>query len=173
MIVHPIRVFKRFTAQSFYKLMSLMGVNSVYNHADFRLMSNRAVKQLGNYKERNLFLRGLVPLIGYQTSCVFYARKERMAGESKYPLKKMLSFAFDGITSFSIKPISLITFLGTVVIIISIIMMTYTFYGYFTGTTVSGWSSLMISIWLLGGVQLLSIGVIGQYINICRGKRET
>ncbi len=157
--------FKRFTAQSFYKLMSLMGVNSVYNHADFRLMSNRAVKQLGNYKERNLFLRGLVPLIGYQTSCVFYARKERMAGESKYPLKKMLSFAFDGITSFSIKPISLITFLGTVVIIISIIMMTYTFYGYFTGTTVSGWSSLMISIWLLGGVQLLSIGVIGQYIG--------
>lgn len=157
--------FKRFTAQSFYKLMSLMGVNSVYNHADFRLMSNRAVKQLGNYKERNLFLRGLVPLIGYQTSCVFYARKERMAGESKYPLKKMLSFAFDGITSFSIKPISLITFLGTVVIIISIIMMIYTFYGYFTGTTVSGWSSLMISIWLLGGVQLLSIGVIGQYIG--------
>lgn len=157
--------FKRFTAQSFYKLMTLMGVKSVYNHADFRLMSCRAVEQLGKYKERNLFLRGIVPLIGYKTSCVYYARKERMAGESKYPLKKMLSFAFDGITSFSIKPISLISFLGMFAIIISIFMMIYTIYGYFTGTTVSGWSSLMVSIWFLGGVQLLSIGVIGQYIG--------
>lgn len=157
--------FKRFTAQSFYKVMALMGVKSVYNHADFRLMSNRAVKQLSNYKERNLFLRGLVPLIGYNTTCVYYARKERQAGESKYPLKKMISFAFDGITSFSIKPISFITFLGIIIVFISIIMMLYTIYGHFTGKTVSGWSSLMISIWLIGGVQLLSIGVIGQYIG--------
>lgn len=145
--------------------MALMGVKSVYNHANFRLMSNRAVKQLSNYKERNLFLRGLVPLIGYETSCVYYARKERQAGESKYPLKKMISFAFDGITSLSIKPISLITFLGVLVIFVSVVMMLYTLYGYFTGQTVSGWSSLMISIWLIGGVQLLSIGVIGQYIG--------
>lgn len=157
--------FKRFTAQSFYKMMSFMGVKSVYNHADFRLMSVRAVKQLGNYKERNLFLRGIVPLIGYKTSSVFYARKERMAGESKYPLKKMLSFAFDGITSFSIKPIILITWIGVIATIISIVMMVYTLFGYFSGTTVSGWSSIMISIWFLGGVQLLSIGVIGQYVG--------
>lgn len=157
--------FKRITAQSFYKLMSFMGVKSVYNHADFRLMSARAVKQLGNYKERNLFLRGMVPLIGYKTSCVYYARKERMAGESKYPLKKMLSFAFDGITSFSVKPIILITWLGGIATIISMVMMIYTLIGYFVGSTVSGWSSLMISIWFLGGAQLLSIGVIGQYIG--------
>lgn len=157
--------FKRFTAQSFYKLMSMMGVKSVYNHADFRLMSSRAVKQLSKYKERNLFLRGIVPLIGYKTTCVYYARKERMAGESKYPLKKMLSFAFDGITSFSTKPISLISGLGVIVIVICCIAMIYTLVGHFMGNTVSGWSSLMISIWFLGGVQLLSIGVIGQYIG--------
>lgn len=157
--------FKRFTAQSFYKLMSIMGVKSVYNHADFRLMSSKAVCQLSKYKERNLFLRGIVPLIGYNTSCVYYARKERMAGESKYPLKKMLSFAFEGITSFSTKPISLISGLGGLVIIISCIAMMYTLIGHFMGNTVSGWSSLMISIWFLGGVQLLSIGVIGQYIG--------
>lgn len=158
--------FKRFTAESFYKLMTAMGVKSVYNHADFRLMSARAVEQLGSYKERNLFLRGIVPLIGYNTSCVYYARKERMAGESKYPLKKMLSFAFDGITSFSIKPITLISWVGFFVVFISICTMLYTFIGHFFGnTTVSGWSSLMLSIWFLGGVQLLSIGVIGQYIG--------
>lgn len=158
--------FKRFTAQSFYKLMTVMGVKSVYNHADFRLMSARAVEQLGHYKERNLFLRGMVPLIGYKTSCVYYARKERMAGESKYPLKKMLSFAFDGITSFSIKPITMVSWVGFIVVFISICAMIYTFIGHFVGnTTVSGWSSLMISIWFLGGVQLLSIGVIGQYIG--------
>lgn len=157
--------FKRFTAQSFYKIMSIMGVKSVYNHADFRLMSSRAVNQLSRYKERNLFLRGIVPLIGYKTTSVYYARKERMAGESKYPLKKMLSFAFDGITSFSTKPISLISTLGVIVIVICCIAMIYTLVGYFMGNTVSGWSSLMISIWFLGGVQLLSIGVIGQYIG--------
>ena len=157
--------FKRFTAQSFYKLMTVMGVKSVYNHADFRLMSARAVEQLGHYKERNLFLRGIVPLIGYNTSCVYYARKERMAGESKYPLKKMLSFAFDGITSFSIKPITMISWVGFLAIVFSVCAMIYTFIGHFVGNTVSGWSSLMISIWFLGGVQLLSIGVIGQYIG--------
>ena len=157
--------FKRFTAQSFYKLMSVMGVKSVYNHADFRLMSARAVKQLGNYKERNLFLRGMVPLIGYNTSCVYYARKERMAGESKYPLKKMLSFAFDGITSFSIKPITMISWIGFMVVFIALCAMLYTLIGFFLGNTVSGWSSLMISIWFLGGVQLLSIGIIGQYVG--------
>ena len=157
--------FKRFTAQSFYKLMTVMGVKSVYNHADFRLMSARAVEQLGHYKERNLFLRGMVPLIGYKTSCVYYARKERMAGESKYPLKKMLSFAFDGITSFSIKPITMISWVGFLAIVFSVCAMIYTFIGHFVGNTVSGWSSLMISIWFLGGVQLLSIGVIGQYIG--------
>ena len=158
--------FKRFTAQSFYKLMTIMGVKSIYNHADFRLMSARSVEQLSHYKERNLFLRGMVPLIGYQTSCVYYARKERMAGESKYPLKKMLSFAFDGITSFSIKPITMISWVGFLVVVISIFTMLYTVIGHFFGnTTVSGWSSLMISIWFLGGVQLLSIGVIGQYIG--------
>lgn len=157
--------FKRFTAQSFYKLMTVMGVKSVHNHADFRLMSARAVEQLGHYKERNLFLRGMVPLIGYKTSCVYYARKERMAGESKYPLKKMLSFAFDGITSFSIKPITMISWVGFLAIVFSVCAMIYTFIGHFVGNTVSGWSSLMISIWFLGGVQLLSIGVIGQYIG--------
>lgn len=157
--------FKRITAQLFYKTMHFMGVKSVYNHADFRLMSARAVKQLGNYKERNLFLRGIVPLIGYKTSSVYYARKERKAGESKYPLKKMLSLAFDGITSFSIKPIILITWIGIIATIISVVMMVYTLFGYFLGTTVSGWTSIMISIWFLGGVQLLSIGVIGQYVG--------
>lgn len=157
--------FKSFTAQSFYKMMSFMGVKSIYNHADFRLMSSRAVRNLGEYKERNLFLRGIVPLIGYNTSSVYYARKERKAGESKYPLKKMLSFAFDGITSFSVKPITLITWLGLITIIIVIIVMSYTLIGYFLGVTVSGWTSLMISIWFLGGVQLVSIGIIGQYVG--------
>lgn len=157
--------FKKFTAQAFYRLMSMMGVKSVYNHADYRLMSKRAMQQLSSYKERHLFLRGIVPTIGYQTSCVYYARKERMAGESKYPLKKMLSFAWDGITSFSIKPISLILVLGILVVGVSVIAMIYSLISHFWGTTVSGWTSLFISIWFLGGVQLLSIGIIGQYIG--------
>ena len=157
--------FKRFTAQSFYKFMSFMGVKSIYNHADYRLMSKRAMEQLAKYKERNLFLRGIVPLIGYKTDCVYYARKKRMAGESKYPLKKMLSFAFDGITSFSIKPMLLICLLGIIIIFVSIIAMIYGIVGYFKGDSIGGWSSLFCSIWFLGGVQLLSIGVIGQYIG--------
>lgn len=157
--------FKRFTAQSFYRIMEMMGVKTVYNHADFRLMSARAMKQLGQYKERNLFLRGMVPLIGYKTATVTYARKERLAGESKYPLKKMLSFAWDGITSFSIKPISMIMAFGGVIVACSVIAFIYTLVSYFIGHVSPGWSSLMISIWFLGGVQLLFIGVVGQYVG--------
>ena len=157
--------FKRFTAQSFYRVMEMMGVKTVYNHADFRLMSARAMKQLGQYKERNLFLRGMVPLIGYKTATVKYARKERLAGESKYPLKKMLSFAWDGITSFSIKPISMIMAFGGVIVACSVVAFIYTLVSYFMGHVSPGWSSLMISIWFLGGVQLLFIGVVGQYVG--------
>lgn len=157
--------FKRFTAQSFYKLMKMMGVKTVYNHADFRLMSLRAMKQLEEYKERNLFLRGMVPLIGYKTATVSYARKKRLAGESKYPLKKMLSFAWDGITSFSIKPISMIMTLGGIIVLCSVAAFIYTFVSYFMGHVSPGWSSLMISIWFLGGIQILAIGVVGEYVG--------
>ena len=157
--------FKRTTAQGFYKFMKGMGVKTVYNHADFRLMSARAMAQLGNYEERNMFLRGIVPLIGYKTDCVYYERKERLAGESKYPLKKMLSFAFDGITSFSIKPITLISAVGILIIVVSIIAAIYSLISYFCGNATPGWTSLILSIWFLGGVQLVSIGLIGQYIG--------
>lgn len=157
--------FKRATAQGFYKVMAAMGAKSVYNHADFRLMSHRAVEALSNYKERNLFLRGIVPLIGFKTDKVYYERSKRVAGESKYPLKKMLKFAFDGITSFSIKPISLITALGIGIIVLSVIAFIYTLISYFTGHAEPGWSSLIISIWFLGGVQLAAIGLVGQYVG--------
>lgn len=157
--------FKRITAQGFYKFMHLMGAKSVYNHADFRLMSRRAVEALSGYKERNLFLRGLVPLIGYNTTSVYYKRSERFAGESKYPLKKMLSFAFDGITSFSIRPITLIAALGAIIIACCIAAGIYTVISLCIGVAVPGWASIMLSIWFLGGVQLLSIGLIGQYIG--------
>lgn len=157
--------FKRTTAQSFYKFMSKMGVKTVYNHADFRLMSSRAVEQLSNYPERNMFLRGIVPLIGYKTDCVYYERKERLAGESKYPLKKMVSFAFDGITSFSIKPINFIFTLGIIIILCSLLAAIYVLIAYFCGKTAPGWTSLMLSIWFIGGVQLVSVGLIGQYIG--------
>lgn len=157
--------FKRFTAQSFYKLMAVMGVKTVYNHADFRLMSKRAVEQFSKYRETNLFLRGMMPLIGYQTDCVYYERKERVAGESKYPLKKMLALAFNGISSFSVKPISLITALGVGIIILSFLAAVYALWSYFTGHVTAGWTSLILSIWFLGGVQLVSIGLIGQYIG--------
>lgn len=157
--------FKRFTAQAFYKIMAGLGVKTVYNHADFRLMSARAMCQLAQYKERNLFLRGIVPTIGYRTECVYYARKERTAGESKYPLKKMLSFAWDGITSFSVKPITMIAALGAVIIGCAVIAMIYTLVSWFCGRVVPGWSSLMISVWFLGGVQLFSIGIVGQYVG--------
>ena len=157
--------FKRFTAQSFYKLMAAMGVKTVYNHADFRLMSKRAVEQFSKYRETNLFLRGMMPLIGYQTDCVYYERKERVAGESKYPLKKMLALAFNGISSFSVKPISLITTLGIIIVMLSFLAAVYALVSYFTGHVTQGWTSLILSIWFLGGVQLVSIGLIGQYIG--------
>ena len=157
--------FKRTTAQGFYKVMSLMGAKTVYNHADFRLMSKRAVEQFSNYKEINLYLRGIIPLIGYQTDCVYYERLERQKGESKYPLKKMLALAFEGITSFSVKPISLITVLGTIVVILSICAFVYAIVSYFFGSVEPGWASLIVSIWFLGGVQLISVGLIGQYIG--------
>lgn len=157
--------FKRTTAQAFYKIMALMGVKTVYNHADFRLMSQRAVEQFSQYQETNLFLRGMMPLIGYQTDQVFYDRKERVAGESKYPLKKMLALAFNGISSFSVKPISLILGMGIFIISCSVLAAIYAFISYFTGHVVQGWTSLILSIWFLGGLQLLAIGLVGQYIG--------
>jgi glycosyltransferase involved in cell wall biosynthesis len=157
--------FKKFTAEAFYKLMLWMGVDIVFNHADYRLMSKRVLDQLEHYKEVNLFLRGIIPLIGYPSDCVYYERNERFAGESKYPLKKMLSFAFDGITSFSIKPIRFILSLGMTIFLISIAILIYSIVRYCMGETVLGWSSLMVSIWALGGLQLLAIGIIGEYIG--------
>lgn len=157
--------FKRTTAQGFYKVMELMGVKTVYNHADFRLMSRRAVEQFSQYKETNLFLRGMMPLIGYQTDCVYYDRKERVAGESKYPLKKMLALAFNGISSFSIKPISMILGVGMFIILCSILAAIYALISYFSGHVVPGWTSTILSIWFLGGLQLLAIGLVGQYIG--------
>lgn len=157
--------FKRTTAQAFYKLMHMMGVKTVYNHADFRLMSRRAVEEFSKYKETNLFLRGMMPLIGYQTDCVYYDRKERVAGESKYPLKKMLALAFNGISSFSVKPISLILGVGLFIIFTSFVALIYALISYFSGHVVPGWTSLILSIWFLGGLQLLAIGLVGQYIG--------
>lgn len=157
--------FKRSTALGFYKLMQFMGVKMVYNHADYRLMSKRAVDALAEFPERNLFLRGMVPLTGFKSDCVYYDRNERFAGESKYPLKKMLSFAVDGITSFSVSPIRMISTLGFAVCVISVIMAIYAIYEKFLGNTDAGWASLMLSIWFIGGVQLLSVGLIGEYIG--------
>lgn len=157
--------FKRTTAQAFYKLMDMMGVKTVYNHADFRLMSKRAVEEFSKYGETNLFLRGMMPLIGYQTDCVYYDRRERAAGESKYPLKKMLALAFNGISSFSIKPISLILGMGLFIIFMCVLAAVYALISYFTGHVVAGWTSLILSIWFLGGLQLLAIGMVGQYIG--------
>lgn len=157
--------FKRVTAQGFYKVMAAMGVKTIYNHADFRLMSKRAVEQFSLYRETNLFLRGMMPLLGYQTDCVYYERKERVAGESKYPLKKMLALAFNGISSFSVKPINLITTSGIVIICMCFLAAVYALWSYFTGHVAAGWTSLILSIWFLGGVQLVSIGLIGQYIG--------
>ena len=157
--------FKRTTALAFYKLMSTLGVDMIYNHADYRLMSKRALDGLSEFREVNLFLRGIVPLIGYNHSIVEYERHERFAGESKYPLKKMIAFAFDGITSLSIKPIRIITSLGFFIFSISFIALSYTFIVKFFGETVRGWTSLTLSIWLIGGIQLLSLGVIGEYVG--------
>lgn len=157
--------FKRTTAEGFYKVMKAMGVDLVFNHADYRLMSRRALEALGEYKEVNLFLRGIVPLIGYRSDYVYYDRHERFAGESKYPLKKMLSFALDGITSFSVKPLKLISNLGILISVLSIFGLLYALISYFTGNAVAGWTATICSIWLLGGLQMLSLGVVGGYVG--------
>ncbi len=158
-------VFKKTTAESFYKLMNSMDVELVYNHADYRLMSKKAVEALESFKEVNLFLRGIVPMIGYKTDVVYYERKERLAGVSKYPLKKMISFAWQGITSLSTRPIKFITGIGTAIFLISILILIYSFVRHWTGATEIGWTSMMVSIWAIGGLQLLSIGIIGEYIG--------
>ena len=157
--------FKRFTAESFYKILNKMGAKVIFNHADFRLMSRRALEAFSMYRETNIFLRGMVPLIGYKSDIVQYERSERLAGESKYPLKKMLALAWEGITSLSIQPIRIITWLGLVIFIISLIMVIYSLISFFVGATVSGWTSTLCSIWALGGLQLLAIGIIGEYIG--------
>ena len=157
--------FKRFTAEGFYKVMKALGVDIVFNHADYRLMSRRAVEGLAEFSEVNLFLRGIVPQIGYKWTTVTYERAERFAGESKYPLKKMLAFAADGITSFSVKPIRLVFSAGVIVFLVSLVMLLYALISKLMGSTTAGWTSLMGSIWLIGGIQLLSLGVVGEYIG--------
>lgn len=157
--------FKRFTAEGFYKIMQSMGANVVFNHADYRLMSRRALEGLAEFGEVNLFLRGLVPMVGYKSSTIYYERSERFAGESKYPLKKMLAFAFEGVTSLSTRPIRVISSLGVIVFLISIIMLLVFLIKHAMGKTVSGWTSTVISLWALGGLQLLGIGVVGEYIG--------
>ena len=157
--------FKRGTAQSYYKLMKTLGVDIVYNHADYRLMGKRALDALAEYKEVNLFLRGIVPLIGFRTDYVYYERAERFAGESKYPLKKMLKFAIDGITSFSVKPLKLISNLGIIICALSVVGLIYTLISWLLGSSVAGWASIMCSIWFLGGLQMLCIGIVGTYVG--------
>ena len=157
--------FKRTTAESFYKFMNFMGANTIYNHADYRLLSKRALEGLAEYEEVNLFLRGIVPMIGYKSDIVYYERGERFAGESKYPLRKMLSFAIEGITSLSIKPIRMITILGFSIFLVSIGILIYSLVRHFTGATIIGWTTLMVSIWAIGGLILLSLGVVGEYIG--------
>ncbi len=157
--------FKRSSANCFYKFLNLIGVKLVPNHADFRLMSQRAVQTFLQYRERNLFIRGIIPLLGFKTAKVFYKRSPRLAGKSKYPLKKMLAFAWDGITSFSVAPVRLILILGILASSWGIVMLSYSLITKFLGLTVHGWSSLMISIWILGGLQMISLGIIGEYIG--------
>ena len=157
--------FKKFTAESFYKFMKAMGADVVYNHADYRLMSKRVLQELANFKEVNLFLRGMVPLIGFKSCSVYYERHERFAGESKYPLKKMLAFAINGITSFSTKPLKLITELGFLMSILSICAFIWAFIAKFAGFAEIGWSSTICSIWLIGGLQLFCLGIIGEYVG--------
>ena len=157
--------FKKTTAEGFYKIMQAMGVDIVFNHADYRLMSKTVLDALSEYKEVNLFLRGIVPLIGYKSDTVEYARKERFAGESKYPLKKMLSVAVEGTTSLSVKPIRFITTIGIIVFLVSLIMLIYFLITWAVGHTVQGWASTITSIWAIGGLQLLAIGIIGEYIG--------
>ena len=157
--------FKKATAEGFYKLMNTMGVNTVFNHADYRLMSKRALEGLAEFREVNLFLRGIVPMIGFSTDVVYYERGERFAGESKYPLGKMLSFAIEGITSLSTKPIRMITFLGFFIFLVSIGILIYSLVRHFMGATIVGWTTLMVSVWAIGGLILLSLGVVGEYIG--------
>lgn len=157
--------FKRVTAEGFYKFMAFMGVDVVYNHADYRMTSKRALKEFENFGEVNLFLRGIFPLVGLKTDVVYYERAERFAGESKYPLKKMLNFAWDGITSFSVKPLRLICILGFMILIVSLAIMIYTLVMKMIGNAVDGWAFLMISIWMIGGMQTACIGIVGEYIG--------
>lgn len=157
--------FKKKTAQGYYKVLKFLGVDIVYNHADYRLMSKRALDGLESFKEVNLFLRGVVPMIGYKSDCVYYARKERFAGESKYPLKKMLAFAWEGITSLSVKPIRMIMTLGSLIFLVSIGILIYSLIRFIMGDTITGWTSTVISIWAIGGLQLLAVGIIGEYIG--------
>lgn len=157
--------FKRTTAEGFYKFMKFLGVDVVYNHADYRLTSREVLNNLANFEEVNLFLRGIFPLIGYRSDIVYYERNERFAGESKYPLKKMLNFAWDGITSFSIKPLRLICVFGFTILLISIFIMLYSLIRKVAGNTVDGWTFLSISIWFIGGVQMICIGIIGEYVG--------
>ncbi|MGN0536402.1 MAG: glycosyltransferase family 2 protein [Acutalibacteraceae bacterium] len=157
--------FKRTTAQGYYKFMKMLGVDIVYNHADYRLMGSKALAALNDYSEVNLFLRGIVPLIGFRSDYVYYERHERFAGESKYPLKKMIAFATDGITSFSVKPLKIISNLGIIISILSLVGLLYALISYFCGFAVSGWTTIICSIWLLGGLQMLCLGVVGTYIG--------
>ena len=157
--------FKRFTAESFYKIMNGLGANTVYNHADYRLMSRRALLGLAEFGEVNLFLRGIVPMIGYKSEVVYYERSERFAGVSKYPLKKMLSFATEGITSLSTKPIKMITGLGVFIFFVSIAVLIYSLVRYFTGHTIPGWTTTVLSVWAIGGLMMISLGVIGEYVG--------
>ncbi len=157
--------FKKTTAQYFYKFMKILGVDVVYNHADYRLTSKRVLDEFENFKEVNLFLRGMFPLVGYSSDVVYYERNERFAGESKYPLKKMLNFAWDGITSFSVKPIRLVLNLGVLIFVISLLVLLYCLIVKLCGKTVTGWTFIVGSIWLVSGIQMLSIGIIGEYIG--------
>ena len=157
--------FKRFTAEVFYRLMNRLGANTVFNHADYRLLSRRALDGLAEFKEVNLFLRGIVPMIGYRSDTVLYERGERLAGESKYPLKKMLSFAFEGVTSLSTKPIRMITALGFLIFFVSIIMLIIFIVQFFMGLTVPGWASVIVSLWAIGGLLMLAVGIVGEYIG--------
>ena len=157
--------FKKVTAEGFYKFMKALGVDCVYNHADYRLTSKRVLEEFSNFKEVNLFLRGMFPLVGFKSDIVYYERNERFAGESKYPLKKMLNFAWDGITSFSVKPLRLIATLGFFILFISIVIMIYSLVRKLTGNTVDGWTFIIISLWLLGGIQMISVGIVGEYVG--------
>ena len=157
--------FKRFTAESFYKVMKWMGADTVFNHADYRLVSSRALKEFANFREVNIFLRGMFPLVGFKSTCVYYERHERIAGESHYPLKKMLALAFDGITSLSIKPIRIITGLGVFISLAAFALIIYALVSYFTGNVVSGWASSLTVTCFLGGIQLICLGVIGEYVG--------